>query len=163
MGRLLIAFVSGIRLLRRAQTGRCEHIRPAADSARARLCITKDLRIRGSKDVCSPMIWCWSRPPVLLVQEDLDDRIDWVDVICHELAHWRRWDHVSGLIAEVAVCILPWNPLLWWSKKRMVRLSEQACDDWVLAGGRAGTDYAQSLLNLSPELTITVASYACND
>jgi chromosome segregation ATPase len=34
----------------------------------------------------------------------------------------------------------------------MVRLSEQACDDWVLAGGRAGTDYAQTLLNLSPEL-----------
>jgi DNA repair exonuclease SbcCD ATPase subunit len=63
-----------------------------------------------------------------------------------------RWDHVSGLIAELAVCILPWNPLLWWSKKRMVRLSEQACDDWVLAGGCAGTDYAQSLLNLSPEL-----------
>ena len=152
LGRLFIAFVSGINLLRRAQSGRCEHIRPAADSARARLGITKGLRIRSSKDVRSPMIWCWNRPPVLLVQDDLDDRIDWVDVICHELAHWKRWDHVSGLIAELAVCILPWNPLLWWSKKRMVRMSEQACDDWVLAGGRAGTDYAQSLLNLSPEL-----------
>ncbi|MFC1794499.1 M56 family metallopeptidase [Planctomycetota bacterium] len=152
LGRLFIAFVSGISLLRRARSDRCEHIRPAADSARARLGIIKGLRIRSSKDVRSPMIWCWSHPPVLLVQDDLDDRIDWVDVICHELAHWRRWDHVSGLAAELAVCILPWNPLLWWSKKRMVRLSEQACDDWVLAGGRAGTDYAQSLLNLSPEL-----------
>jgi len=152
LGRLIIAFVSGIRLLKRAQTDRCEHIRPAADSARARLGISKDLQIRSSKDVCSPMIWCWNRPPVLLVPGDLDGQIDWVGVICHELAHWRRWDHISGLIAELAVCILPWNPLLWWSKKRMVRLSEQACDDWVLAGGLAGTDYAQSLLNLSPEL-----------
>ena len=152
LGRLIFAFVSGIRLLRRAQSGRCGHIRPAADSARARLGITKGLKIRSSKDVRSPMIWCWNRPPVLLVPDDLDGQIDWVDVICHELAHWRRWDHVSGLIAELAVCILPWNPLLWWSKKRMVRLSEQACDDWVLAGGCAGTDYAQSLLNLSPEL-----------
>ena len=152
LGRLFIAFVSGINLLRRAQSDRCEHIRPAADSARARLGITKGLRIRSSKDVRSPMIWCWNRPPVLLVPGDLDSQIDWVDVICHELAHWRRWDHVSGLAAELAVCILPWNPLLWWSKKRMVRLSEQACDDWVLVGGRAGTDYAQSLLNLSPEL-----------
>ncbi|MBN2592395.1 MAG: hypothetical protein JXA81_02725 [Sedimentisphaerales bacterium] len=152
LGRLIIAFIGGIRLLRRAQSDRCEHIRPAADSARARLGITKGLKIRSSMDVRSPMIWCWNRPPVLLVPGDLDRHIDWVDVICHELAHWRRWDHVSGLIAELAVCVLPWNPLLWWSKKRMVRLSEQACDDWVLAGGCAGTDYAQSLLNLSPEL-----------
>jgi len=152
LGRLIIAFISGVRLLRRAQSGRSEHIRPAADSARARLGITKGLKIRSSKNVRSPMIWCWNRPPVLLIPRDLDDRIDWVDVICHELAHWRRWDHVSGLIAELAVCVLPWNPLLWWSKKGMVRLSEQACDDWVLAGGYAGTDYAQSLLNLSPEL-----------
>ena len=152
LGRLFVAFVSGIRLLRRAQSDRCEHIRPAADSARARLGITKSLKVRSSKDVRSPMIWCWNHPPILLVPDDLDEQFDWIDVICHELAHWRRWDHVSGLMTELAVCILPWNPLLWWSKKRMVRLSEQACDDWVLMGGRAGTDYAQSLLNLSPEL-----------
>ncbi len=152
LGRLFVGFVSGIRLLRRAQTDGCEHIRRAADSARTRFGITKGLQIRSSTDVLSPMIWCWNRSPVLLVPGDLDRQIDWVDVICHELAHWRRWDHVSGLAAELAVCILPWNPLLWWSKKRMVRFSEQACDDWVLAGGRAGADYAQSLLNLSPDL-----------
>ena len=78
--------------------------------------------------------------------------MDWVDVVCHELAHWRRRDHLSGLLAELAVCILPWSPFLWWAKKRVARLSEQACDDWVLAGGRTGTDYAQSLLNLSPKV-----------
>ena len=152
LGRLIIAFINGIHLLRHTQSDSCEHIKQAADSARARFGITKGLKVCSSKHVRSPMIWCWNRPPVLLVPGDLNDRINWVDVICHELAHWRRWDHVSGLIAELAVCILPWNPLLWWSKKRMVRLSEQACDDWVLAGGYAGTDYAQSLLNLSPEL-----------
>ena len=152
LGRLFVAFVSGIRLLRRAKPEGCEHISQAADAARARLGITRHLNVRSSVQVRSPMIWCWSRLPVLLVPEDLDERIDWVDVICHELAHWRRWDHLSGLIAELAVCILPWNPLLWWSKKRIVRLSEQACDDWVLAGGCTGADYAQSLLNLSPEL-----------
>ena len=152
LGRLLVAFINGIRLLRRARSDRCEHVRLAADSARARLGITTGLKIHSSKNVRSPMIWCWSRPPILLVPADLDNQIDWEEVICHELAHWKRWDHISGFIAELAVCILPWNPLLWWSKKRMVRLSEQACDDWVLAGGCAGTDYAQSLLNLSPEL-----------
>ena len=48
LGRLIFAFVSGIRLLRRAQSGGCEHIRPAADSARTRLGISKGLKIRVS-------------------------------------------------------------------------------------------------------------------
>lgn len=152
MGRLLVAFVSGIRLLRAAQLCCCEQIRRAADSARARLGMVRGLQIRSSKGLRSPVIWCWSRPPVLLVPADLDCAVDWVGVISHEIAHCKRWDHLSGLMAELVVCILPWNPLLWWCKKRMVRLSEQACDDWVVEGGQPGTEYAQSLLNLSPEV-----------
>ena len=151
LGRLLVAFVSGVCLLRRAQSRGCEQIQRAADFARARLGITKGLQVRSSKDVRSPVIWCWRPTPVLLVPGDLDYGVDWEGVICHELAHWRRWDHISGLIAELIVCILSWNPLLWWSKKRLVRLSEQACDDWVLAGGRPCEDYAQSLLNFKPQ------------
>lgn len=151
LGRLSVDVVNGIRLLRWAQSRVSEHIERAADSARARLGIAKALQIRSSMDVCSPVIWCWNRPPVLLVPGDLDNQIDWASVICHELAHWRRRDHISGLIAELIVCILPWNPLLWWSKKRMVRFSEQACDDWVVAGGQSREDYAQSLLNFRPQ------------
>ena len=150
-GRLLVAFVSGIFLMRRAQSNGCEQIRRAADSARERLGITKDLQVRSSRDVHCPVIWCWSPAPILLVPDDLAHRIDWVGVIYHELAHWRRQDHISGLIAELVVCILSWNPLLWWAKKRMIKLSEQACDDWVLAGGQPCEDYAQSLLNFRPQ------------
>jgi beta-lactamase regulating signal transducer with metallopeptidase domain len=151
LGRLSVDVVNGIRLLRRAQSQIRGHIERAADSARAKLGIAKALHIRSSVDVRSPVIWCWSPIPVLLVSTDLDDGLDWVSVIYHELAHWRRCDHISGLIAELIVCILPWNPLLWWSKKRMVRFSEQACDDWVVAGGQSAEDYAQSLLNFTPQ------------
>ncbi len=151
LGRLSVNVVNGIRLLRRAQSRVSGHIELAADSARARLGIAKALHIRSSVDVRSPVIWCWSPIPVLIVPADLDDGLDWVGVICHELAHWRRRDHISGLIAELIVCILPWNPLLWWSKKRMVRFSEQACDDWVVAGRQSREDYAQSLLNFRPQ------------
>jgi len=151
LGRLFVAFVSGLCLLRRAQSQGCEQIRRAADSARAKLGITKGLQVLSSRDVHSPVIWCWSLIPVLLVPSDSDHEVDWEGVICHELAHWKRWDHISGLIAELVVCILPWNLLLWWSKKRMVTLSEQACDDWVVTGGQPCEDYAQSLLDFKPQ------------
>jgi len=45
---------------------------------------------------------------------------------------------------------LPLNPLLWWAKVRLVKMSEQACDDWVVAVGQPGTDNAESLLDLVP-------------
>jgi ankyrin repeat protein len=151
LGRLFVSIVNGVLLLQRTQSESVRQVEQAADSARARLGIARKLQVRISRDICSPVIWCWSPTPILVVSSDLDDAVDWVGVISHELAHWRRLDHVSGLIAELAVCILPWNPLVWLAKKLMVRFSEQACDDWVVAGGEPCEDYAQSLLNFKPQ------------
>ena len=66
---------------------------------------------------------------------------------------WRtgtRRDHLSALAGELLVCILPWNPLAWWSRSRLAELAELACDDWVLASGLPAADYAESLLGLIP-------------
>lgn len=98
LGRLSISIVNGVLLLRRTQSGSVRQVEQAADSARARLGIARKLQVRISRDICSPVIWCWSPTPILVVSSDLDDAVDWVGVISHELAHWRRLDHVSGLI-----------------------------------------------------------------
>ena len=151
--RLLLTFALGVRLLGRALPLDCQRIEEALNLAKAKLGIDKDVMVRSSRGVRSPVIWCWRRRPVLLVPNAagrLDNGVDWAGVLCHELAHWKRRDHISGLLAELTVCILPWHPLLWWAKSRLVRLSEQACDDWVVATGQPCTDYAESLLDLIP-------------
>jgi len=151
--RLLLTFALGVRLLGRALPLDCQRIEEALNLARAKLGIDKDVMVRSSRSVRSPVIWCWRRRPVLLVPSAagrFDNGVDWAGVLCHELAHWKRRDHISGLFAELAVCILPWHPLVWWAKSRLVRLSEQVCDDWVVASGQPGTDYAESLLDLTP-------------
>ncbi len=151
--RLLLTFALGVRLLKRALPLDCQRIKEAAHLARMKLGIDKDVKVRSSRGIRSPVIWCWRRRPILLVPSAagrFDNGIDWAGVLCHELAHWKRRDHISGLLAELAGCILPWHPLLWWAKSRLVRLSEQACDDWVVATGQPGTDYAESLLDLTP-------------
>lgn len=151
--RLVVTFVLGVRLLGRALPLDCRRIKEAVHLAKAKLGIDKDVKVSSSRSVRSPVIWCWRRNPVLLVPNDagrFDNGIDWAGVLCHELAHWKRRDHLSGLFAELVVCILPWHPLVWWAKSRLVRLSEQACDDWVVATGQPGTDYAESLLDLTP-------------
>jgi len=151
--RLLLTFALGVRLLKRALPLQCEKIKEAVHLAKAKLGIDKDVMVRSSRGVRSPVIWCWRLMPVLLVPSAagrFDNGIDWAGVLCHELAHYKRRDHISGLLAELVACILPWHPLVWWAKSRLVRLSEQACDDWVVATGQPGTDYAESLLDLTP-------------
>ena len=98
-----------------------------------------------------PAIWCWGQRPLILVPPVGEEKVDWVAVFCHELAHWVRRDHHGVLLAEVLVCALPWHPLSWWARHRLGELSELACDDWVLAAGLPATDYAESLLSLVPQ------------
>jgi len=153
-GRLAVTFVRGVRLLRRAAPPHCEKLQEAARIARAKLGISQDVTVLSSQSIHSPVIWCWRKRPAFLVPNTAvqsSDTIDWVSVLCHELAHYKRHDHISGLLAEMAACALPWNPLLWWAKTRLVRLSEQACDDWVLSCGQSSADYARSLLDLVPQ------------
>jgi beta-lactamase regulating signal transducer with metallopeptidase domain/archaellum component FlaC len=153
-GRLLWKFILGRRLLSRAQLVQGDDLRNALEKARTRMGVAGPVQLRCSRDICSPLIWCWGRVPVLLVHEQTSRRLprcDWVGIFCHELAHWKRLDHVTGLFCEVLLCAAPWNPLLWWAKDRLAILSEEACDDWAVAGGQVGVDYAESLLGLSPQ------------
>lgn len=152
--RLLVTFVRGSGLLRRATPLDSISIQKAARIAKRNLGINQEVNVLSSDTIFSPVIWCWAKRPALLVPEDAvraDDGINWVSVLCHELAHYKRRDHISGLLAELAVCILPWNALLWWAKSRLIWLSEQACDDWVIAVGQPGPDYAKLLLDLLPQ------------
>src|SRR5204863_361343 len=75
----------------------------------------------------------------------------WIGIFCHELAHCRRRDHRTSLLAELLVILMPWNPLAWRMKRRMGYLAERTCDDWVLHAGQPAADYAETLLQLVPQ------------
>lgn len=151
--RLAVTFLLGFRLLARSMPLDCDRIEQAVHLAKAKLHINKNVSFYSSDGVLSPVIWCWKRKPILLLPSTVGlskNRIDWAGILCHELAHYRRRDHISGLFAELLACIMPWHPLLWWAKSRLTSLSEQACDDWVVATGQPCTEYAESLLDLIP-------------
>jgi beta-lactamase regulating signal transducer with metallopeptidase domain len=152
--RLFVTFILGLAMLKRAIPLHCDKLDQALLIAKDKLGIDKPVQVLAGSTVSSPVIWCWSRRPALLVPEDAEqfkDSVDWVGMFCHELAHWSRMDHITGLFAELMVCVFPWHPLMWWAKRRLAGLSEQACDDWVVAGSRSPADYADSLLDLSPQ------------
>jgi len=150
--RLAIRLVLGLCLVRRSEPLESPQIAEALDAAKPKPGIEHDVLIRAATHAQSPVIWCWGRKPILLIPGDSanDTQLDWPSVICHELAHWKRRDHISALFAELTICLLPWQALAWLARRRLVDLSEEACDDWVIASGQAGTRYARTLLGLAP-------------
>ena len=112
--------------------------------------IDRPLRVLESAHVTSPCTWGLVRPVLLLPVSGAGwPESQRRDALLHELAHVRRFDYLSALVARLA-CALHWyNPLVWWAAAQQRRLQEQACDDAVLRGGGTPSAYAQFLLDVA--------------
>ena len=152
--RLVSSFIRGFRMIQGSSRVDDAGLLQAASRALSRLGLAATRTSHFSALALSFGLVLGPQPILLVparVFPTAEKAIDWVAVFCHELAHWRRLDHLASLAGEVLVCVLPWNPLAWWARTRLGQLAELACDDWVLACGSQGTDYAASLLELVPQ------------
>jgi beta-lactamase regulating signal transducer with metallopeptidase domain len=70
-------------------------------------------------------------------------------VMLHELAHIRRGDPATQLIARAAVALFWWNPLAWTVWREFVKERERAADDLVLTAGEPAIEYASHLLDIA--------------
>lgn len=77
-----------------------------------------------------------------------------VMVLRHELAHVRRRDAASQLLAEAVVALYWFNPAVWLSARAMRGYAELAADDEVINAGIRPTDYAQDLLHLARQMGV---------
>jgi beta-lactamase regulating signal transducer with metallopeptidase domain len=152
--RLVASFLRGFGMILGSLPLEDVKLVQAASQSLTRLGLATAPELRSSPELRCPSVWCWGSRPILLVPlvlRENEEVINWDSVFCHELAHWRRLDHMWALTGQLLVCVLPWNPLAWWTKARLGQLAELACDDWVLASGLPSTDYAASLLELIPQ------------
>ena len=126
-----------------------EWLDPARDIA-AQLGIRRPVRVLQSERAVTPITWGWRRPVVVVPAT----AAGWSPerravVLKHELAHVRRGDVVTQLLARW-VCTFYWfNPAVWFAAYRLRVERERACDDEVLRLGTRASDYANHLLDIA--------------
>ena len=113
----------------------------------------------SSTDV--PVTWGIVYPVVLIPAAAAEwDEEQRVAVLTHELAHVKRFDALSQMVAQVALALLWFHPLAWLAVRRMRMEREHACDDFVLVSGARASRYADDLLGLARRLARPTAPAA---
>lgn len=148
---------SGARTLRLLASGSQTLGDPACINVAAQLMraygVRRPVRLMQSLGGSLPLTWGVLHPRVLLpagANEWPEDRK--FTVLAHELAHVRRLDWLSQILAEISCAIYWFHPLFWIARNRLLLESERACDDAVLNLGVEGEDYAQHLLDIARSL-----------
>jgi TonB family protein len=147
IAQMLVACVALGRMRGRANPS------PHRDRVRA---LAETLGIRHEVEVLEtaaggmPMTFGLLRPAIFMPT----DAETWTDdrrqmVLLHELAHVRRGDVATHLMARVALSLYWWNPLAWTAWREFLKERERAADDLVLNSGAAATEYAGHLLEVA--------------
>ena len=147
MAQMVFACLTMRRVRGRAQ--------PSAEHGRAQA-LASELGIRHEVEVLEtvpggmPMTFGLLRPAIFMPT----DTEAWSEerrklVLLHELAHVRRGDVATHLMARVALSLNWWNPLAWTAWREFLKERERAADDLVLNSGAAATEYAGHLLDVA--------------
>jgi HEAT repeat protein/beta-lactamase regulating signal transducer with metallopeptidase domain len=103
-----------------------------------------------SHAVTMPMVCGVWRPLIVMPQS----ATQWTEerrrvVVLHELAHIKRRDCLTQALAHIVCAVYWFNPIVWVAARRLRAERERACDDFVLAAGEKGSDYAAHLLDIA--------------
>ena len=114
-----------------------------------RLGVSRPLTLLRGESLAVPVTWGIVYPAVLLPQ----DADTWPEerrrfVLVHEMAHVKRFDALTQLLAQFSLAIFWFDPLVWLASHRMRVEREHACDDYVLRDGTTPSLYAGELLEM---------------
>lgn len=99
----------------------------------------------------APLTLGWRRPEIVMPQgvaEVLSDE-QLACVLVHEVAHVRRHDTSIALLQQLAAVAFWWNPLRRMVNRRINRLRERICDDYVVAQHGDGVPLAEAIVRLA--------------
>jgi hypothetical protein len=110
-------------------------------------------RIAASNEVSAPVTFDAGDVWILLPQSWRTwDEAKLQAVLTHEMAHIKRGDSATLLLASFTTCLFWFHPLSWFLRRRLSALAEEACDEVVVASGAAPAQYANFLIDFARDV-----------
>jgi HEAT repeat protein/beta-lactamase regulating signal transducer with metallopeptidase domain len=152
-GRLILGIATVWRLSRKASEITDQTWTALTSDISRQLCLQRRVALLKSSRIAMPQTWGALRPAVLLPAEADNWTIERRRVVLmHELAHVKRKDWLTQVMAQTACAYYWFNPLVWMAARRLRMERELACDDQVLEKGTRASDYANVLLDIARSL-----------
>ena len=144
--QILVAWIAMWRMRCRSRPFECPEVSELAEG----LGIRNRVAVLEARRYGMPMTFGFFRPAVFMPA----DAGDWAPerrraVLLHELAHVRRGDAATQLLARGTLSIYWWNPLAWAAWREFLKERERAADDLVLRAGSRASEYAEHLLDIA--------------
>jgi beta-lactamase regulating signal transducer with metallopeptidase domain len=150
LARIAFGHVLAWRLARRAEPVSDGPLRARLDRVRTRLGLRTPVALRQTPRITIPVVTGFRRPVLLVPGEATGWSAARAEaVFTHELAHVRRGDALTLLLAQVATALHWYQPLAWMLARSARLESERACDDVVLGCGIRASDYAEHLFQIA--------------
>lgn len=151
-GRLSWNWYRFRRELRSARPIEAAGCQALLSECRQRLAVGGDLRAFEADWVYSPALYGWWRPRLLL-PAGLTQRLSGDElrhVLLHEFAHLKRRDILLNWMASAAQVLHWFNPVVWFTLRRLRAERELAADHLALVtlGEDATQSYGQTILKL---------------
>src|SRR5436305_1993409 len=146
-GRFVAGTLVVSRLARRSERVEDGRWLSLAQHVAIRLGVARPMTLLRSGRFEIPVTWGIVYPVVHLP----DNADDWTDerrryVLVHEMAHVKRVDAFTQLVAQLVLAAFWFDPFVWLAAHRMRVEREHACDDYVLREGTPASTYAADLL-----------------
>jgi HEAT repeat protein/beta-lactamase regulating signal transducer with metallopeptidase domain len=149
LSRIGLGLLATRRLGRAAQPPSDSEWRRLATELTAQLGLTRPVQVLSSPRAAMPMTWGCRRPVVLVPATGTWPTARKRVVLLHELSHVKRYDCAWQFVANLALSLHWFNPLVWLAVRAQRVERERACDDAVVHAGTSASSYADHLLEIA--------------
>jgi len=162
--RLLVGWISAERL-------RSKMVRPASaewqrilDRLKARISVSRPVRLLVSGRIDAPAAIGWLRPIVLVPVGALAGlpAAQMEALLLHELAHIRRHDYLVHILQSAVEAVFFYHPAVWWISGHMRAERELCCDDIAVSVTGDAVLYARALAEFDSTRSIQPTVMAAN-
>lgn len=148
--RIVAGQLALLRIGMRTQVIKTGSARAFLDKLGGQMHVARSVRLIETDAISLPATWGVFRPVVAIPMGAAawpEARIE--AALLHELAHVRRHDVLTQVVADFTCTLLWFHPGVWYAAKKMRAERERACDDEVISLGMSEIGYAESLLTLA--------------